>query len=159
MIFSKLNSRDPYIAYPNAIRQALEFLQQTNWDTIEIGKHPIIGDKMFANIMDMTTHPFEGSHPEIHEKYIDLMYWPEGGEKIGVSPYLGTEPILESHPENDIAFLGPVTDESIITATAGFFGIFFPWDALRPGLFLGDCPATSRKCVIKISMELLEDNK
>ena len=43
----------------------------------------------------------------------------------------------------------------ILVATAGCFGIFFPWDAHRPALYLGDGPATSRKCVIKISMELI----
>lgn len=157
MIFSKLNAKDSFIAYPKAIRQALAFLQQANWETLENGRHPILGDKMFANIMDMTTRPFEGSHPEIHEKYIDLMYWPEGGEKIGVAPYLGTEPVLEAHPENDIAFLGSVSDESILIAVAGCFGIFFPWDAHRPGLYLEDGPAVSRKCVVKISMDLLKD--
>lgn len=155
MIFSKLTAKDPLTAYPKAIRQALEFIQKTDWKAIENGKHPIDGDKMFANVMDMTTRPFEGSHPEIHEKYIDLMYWPEGGEKIGVAPYLGVEPILESRPENDIAFLASVDGESVLTATEGCFGVFFPWDAHRPGLFLGDGPAVSRKCVVKISVELI----
>ncbi|MCI9243767.1 MAG: DUF386 domain-containing protein [Lawsonibacter sp.] len=155
MIFSKLTAKDPLTAYPKAIRQALEFIQKTDWKAIENGKHPIDGDKMFANVMDMTTRPFEGSHPEIHEKYIDLMYWPEGGEKIGVAPYLGVEPILESRPENDIAFLASVDGESVLTATEGCFGVFFPWDAHRPGLFLEDGPAVSRKCVVKISVELI----
>ena len=155
MIFSKLTAKDPLTAYPKAIRQALEFIQKTDWKAIENGKHPIDGDKMFANVMDMTTRPFEGSHPEIHEKYIDLMYWPEGGEKIGAAPYLGVEPILESRPENDIAFLASVDGESVLTATEGCFGVFFPWDAHRPGLFLGDGPAVSRKCVVKISVELI----
>ena len=157
MIFSKLNAQDSFAAYPKAICQALEFLQQTDWSTLEIGKHPILGDKMFANVMDMTTHPFEGSHPEIHEKYIYLIYCTECGENFGLALYLGTEPIIESHPENDIAFLGAVSNESILTATAGCFGIFFPWDAHRPGLFLTDEPAVSRKCVIKISMDLLKE--
>lgn len=155
MIFSKLTAKDPLTAYPKTIRQALEFIQKTDWKAIENGKHPIDGDKMFANVMDMTTRPFEGSHPEIHEKYIDLMYWPEGGEKIGVAPYLGVEPILESRPENDIAFLASVDGESVLTATEGCFGVFFPWDAHRPGLFLEDGPAVSRKCVVKISVELI----
>ena len=155
MIFSKLTAKDPLTAYPKAIRQALEFIQKTDWKAIENGKHPIDGDKMFANVMDMTTRPFEGSHPDIHEKYIDLMYWPEGGEKIGVAPYLGVEPILESRPENDIAFLASVDGESVLTATEGCFGVFFPWDAHRPGLFLEVGPAVSRKCVVKISVELI----
>ena len=155
MIFSKLNAQDSFAAYPKAICQALEFLQQTDWSTLEIGKHPILGDKMFANVMDMTTHPFEGSHPEVHEKYIDLMYWPEGGERIGVAPYLGTEEIFEDRPENDIKLLENVADESILLATAGCFAVFFPWDAHRPALILKDTPATSRKCVAKISIQML----
>ena len=72
-----------------------------------------------------------------------------------MAPYLGTEPVFEAHPENDIALLESVANESILVATEGCFGIFFPWDAHRPALMLGDTPATSRKCVVKISMELL----
>lgn len=157
MIFSKLEGKDTWKAYPKAIRRALDYLRSTDLMSIELGSHPIEGDKMFANVMNMTTHPFEGSHPEVHEKYIDLMYWPEGGERIGVAPYLGTEPVFEARPEGDISLLESVENESILTATAGFFGLFFPWDAHRPGLMLGDQPATSRKCVIKISMELLDE--
>jgi YhcH/YjgK/YiaL family protein len=157
MIFSKLDGTDTFAAYPAAIRKALAFLRDTDLMALPLGKHPIDGDKMFANLMDMTTHPFEGSHPEVHQKYIDLMYWPEGGEKIGVAPYLGNEPVWEARPEDDIALLDQVQDESILTAKAGFFGLFFPWDAHRPGLMLGDAPATSRKCVIKISVALLDE--
>lgn len=158
MIFSKLHGSDTFAAYPKAIRQALEFLRSSDLMALPLGVHPIDGDRMFANLMDMTTRPFEGSHPEVHDKYIDLMYWPEGGERIGVAHRLGTEKLVEPRPEGDIDFLEEVADESFLTATAGHFGIFFPWDAHRPGLMLGDAPATSRKCVIKISMELLKDD-
>ena len=157
MIFSKLNGTDTLESYPAAIRRALEFLRTADLMAMAPGSYPLDGDKMFANLMDMTTHGFEGSHPEVHKRYIDLMYWPEGGEKIGVAPYLGTEPVFESRPENDIALLESVEHESFLVAAAGCFGIFFPWDAHRPALMLGDAPATSRKCVVKISMELLED--
>lgn len=157
MIFSKLNAKDTFIAYPKAIRKALDYLRTTDLMSLPLGKYPIDGELMFANLMDMTTHPFEGSHPEVHQKYIDLMYWPEGGEKIGVAPYLGTEPVFQSNPEGDITLLASVENESILTAPAGFFGLFFPWDAHRPGLPLGDAPATSRKCVVKIAMSLLEE--
>lgn len=156
MIFSKLNGTDALESYPAAIRRALEFLRTADLMAMEPGRYPLEGEAMFANVMDMTTHGFEDSHPEVHQKYIDLMYWPEGGEKIGVAPYLGTEPVFEAHPENDIALLESVAHESFLVATAGCFGIFFPWDAHRPALMLGDSPATSRKCVVKISIELLK---
>lgn len=155
MIFSKLNANDNYIAYPTAIRKALEFLRTTDIMSLELGRHEIYGDKMFANVMNMTTHGYEGSHPEVHQKYIDLMYWPEGGERIGVAPYLGTERVYEAHPENDISLLEDVDNESILMATEGCFGIFFPWDAHRPALYLNNGAATSRKVVIKISMDLI----
>ena len=75
----------------------------------------------------------------------------------GGNLYLGTEAVWEAHPENDIALLEDVANESILVATAGCFGVFFPWDAHRPALYLGDGPATSRKCVIKISMDLFDE--
>lgn len=155
MIFSKLQGGDPLTYYPAAIQRALAFLRETDLMALEPGSYPLEGDQMFANVMDMTTHGYEGSHPEVHKKYIDLMYWPEGGEKIGVAPYLGTEPVFQANPENDYALLESVANESILVATEGCFGIFFPWDAHRPALMLGDAPVTSRKCVVKISMELL----
>ena len=156
MIFAKLNVNGEKHVYPEAIEKALDFISNTDFMQLEPGKYIIDGETMFANVMDMTTHGFEGSHPEVHKKYADLMYWPEDGEIIGVAPYLGNEKIFESHPENDIALLEDVVNESYITATAGCFGVFFPWDAHRPALMMGDKPATSRKCVIKISMELFE---
>ena len=143
MIFAKLNGGENYSVYPAAIQKAIDYLKNTNVMELPLGRHDIDGDKIFLNIMDMTTHGFEGSHPEIHEKYADLFYWPEGGEKIGVSAYTGKEAFLES-----------AVDESFLIAREGFFAVFFPWDAHRPALMLGDAPATSRKCVIKISMDL-----
>ena len=98
MIFSKLHGSDTFAAYPKAIRQALEFQRSSDLMALPLGVHPIDGDRMFANLMDMTTRPFEGSHPEVHDKYIDLMYWPEGGERIGVAHRLGTENLVEPLP-------------------------------------------------------------
>lgn len=155
MIFSKLNARDNFTAYPIAIQKALNFLLTTDIMSLELGRHDIDGDLMFANVMNMTTHGYEGSHPEVHQMYIDLMYWPEGGERIGVAPYMGTEAVYEARPENDIALLDNVANESILVATEGCFGIFFPWDAHRPALYLNDGPETSRKVVIKIHMGLI----
>ena len=155
MIFAKLNADPDFLSLPAPLRKALRYLRETDLMTLPLGRHDIQGDEMFLNLMEMTTHPFAGSHPEVHKKYIDLMYWPEGGERIGVAPFLGTEAVFESRPENDIDLLEGVENESFLTATAGCYGLFFPWDAHRPGLFLGEGPATSRKAVVKIAVALL----
>ncbi len=156
MIFSRLDSACSFAACPQAVRKVLEHLRDTDVMALPLGRHDLDEDRVFLNVMDMTTRPFEGSHPEVHQKYIDLMYWPEGGERIGVAPYLGTEKIFEARPEGDIALLEDVENESFLLATPGCYGVFFPWDAHRPGLMLGDAPATSRKCVAKIHIDLLK---
>ena len=157
MIFGQLSKRENDRVYPWAIRKALDYLRNTDVMQLAPGRYEVEGDNIFANVMEMTTHGFAGSHPEIHQKYADLFYWPEGGEKIGISAYTGSEVICASHPENDIAFLETAEDENFLIAKEGFFAVFFPWDAHRPALMLGESPATSRKCVIKISMALFEE--
>jgi len=157
MIFAKLNSEPEFLSCPRAIRRALLYLREADLMAMPLGRHDIQGDEMFLNLMEMTTHPFEGSHPEVHRRYIDLMYWPEGGERAGVAPYLGTEKVFEARPENDITLLEGVENEFFLTATAGCYAVYFPWDAHRPGLMLGDSPATSRKAVVKISAALLAE--
>ena len=153
MIFSTLNGRDDFSAYPRGLREALRYLRETDVMALPLGRQTLDGDRLFLNVMDMTTRPYEGSYPEVHRRYADLMYWPEGGERIGVAPFLGTEPVRLSRPEDDIALLEAVERETILTVGPGCFCVFFPWDAHRPALMLGDAPATSRKCVVKISME------
>ena len=157
MILSKLNANDPFTAYPKAIRTVLDWLRAADVMALPLGRRDIAGDDIFVNIMEMTTRPYEGSHPEVHREYIDLMYWPEGGERIGVAPYLGSEAVYDDPPDQDITLLCGVENESFLLATEGCFGVFFPWDAHRPGLMLGEAPATSRKLVLKIAVELLKD--
>jgi len=158
MIFARLDNESSFVACPKAIRKVLAHLRDTDVMALPLGRHDIDGDRVFSNVMDMTTHPMEGSHPEVHREYIDVMYWPEGGERIGTAPYLGTEAVYEDPPGQDITFLEDVENESFLLATAGCYAVFFPWDAHRPGLMLGDAPATSRKCVVKVRMDLLEES-
>ena len=73
MIFAKLNSDPQFRSYPKPVRQALRYLREADLLAMPLGRHDIQGDDIFLNLMEMTTHPLEGSHPEVHEKYIDLM--------------------------------------------------------------------------------------
>ncbi len=156
MFFSRLNDTNLKGVYPKAVQKAFDFLHKVDIMSLTPGRHPIDGDLMYANVMDVTTRAYEGSHPEVHRNYVDLMYWPEGAERIGVAPYLGDEKVIESNETNDYALLEDVADENILLATKGCIAVFFPWDAHRPSLMVGDTPTTFRKVVIKISMKLFE---
>ena len=153
MILSKLNGLDDFSAYPPRVRRALEWLRSVDAMALPRGRTELEPDgAMFVNAMDMTTRPYAGSHPEVHRRYIDLFYWPEGGERVGWAPYLGTEPVHATNPEGDLWLLEDSVNEQILTGRAGDFALFFPWDAHRPGLYLDGAPATSRKLVIKIAI-------
>lgn len=62
---------------------------------------------------------------------------------------------VEAREAADTWFLESVPDESFVLARPGCVAVFFPWDAHRPGVALGES-TTFRKCVVKVSMELLE---
>lgn len=155
MILSKLNGRDDLAIYPAAIRRALDWLKNTDVLALEAGRMQIEGDDIYVLVQDLTTHAPEGTYPETHRKYIDLMYWPEAGERIGVAHCFGTEPLAEEKPEKDAYFLASVEDENVFLTSPGDFCVLFPWDAHRPGLNPGEEPATFRKCVVKIAVKLL----
>lgn len=155
MIFSTLNGSDTFAAYPASVRKALEWLRANDVCALPTGQAEIEGDDIFAKIMDVTGKPLAGSHPEVHKEYIDLFYWPEGSEKVGVAPFTGREAVYDPCPGEDVELLEDVENENILTVQPGAFALFFPWDAHRPGLMAGEAPETHRKCVIKIRMSAI----
>lgn len=153
MILSKLNGKADFSLYPAAIQRALNWLKTTDVLALEAGRLPIEGDDIYVLVQDLTTKA--EAKAEVHAKYIDLMYWPVAGERIGVAPYTGREPVVESKPEKDKTLFDTVEEERFFTTEPGDFVVLFPWDVHRPGLNIGDESATFRKCVMKIAMSLL----
>lgn len=67
MIISKIDAQDDFMVYPAAIRKVHNFLRETDMLAATLGRHDLDGDMIFVNVMDMITHPFAGSHPEVHK--------------------------------------------------------------------------------------------
>ncbi len=155
MIFSSFNTAD-VMAYPESIRKALEFVKNTDLESLAVGEYPIDGDRIYAKVFDLTTQFVENTHPEVHKQYIDVQFWPHGSERFGIAPYYGGGKIVEAREKDDTYFLESVEDESFVTARPGCFAVFFPWDAHRPGTVLGD-QAMFRKCVVKVHVDTLKD--
>jgi YhcH/YjgK/YiaL family protein len=151
MIFTNIKTADT-LSYPEAIRKAIDFVKTHDIEQMELGDHPIEGDKIYAKVFDLTTLPVEETHPEIHYKYIDVQFWPNGSERFGIAPYYGGGTIVEAREAADTYFLESVEDESFVTARPGSIAVFYPWDAHRPGTVLGE-QATFRKCVVKVALD------
>ncbi len=156
MIFSKLEVLSTYSHYPKSIIKALEYIKTVDFEKMEVGDHEIDGTRIFAKVFDLTTKPISETYPEVHKNYIDLQYWQSGEEIFGIAPYLGNEKVIDGREKDDLYFLEKVENESFVTATAGCFAVFFPWDAHRPGTILNEAK-TFRKCVIKIHVDTLKN--
>ncbi|EHL45550.1 YhcH/YjgK/YiaL family protein [Salmonella enterica] len=149
-----------HIAQPNpcrlpAIEQALDFLRNTDFRTLEPGVVEIDGKNIFAQIIDMTTRDAAENRPEVHRRYLDIQFLAWGEEKIGVAIDTGNNQISESLLEQrDIIFYHDSEHESFIEMIPGNYALFFPQDVHRPGC--NKSIATPiRKIVVKVAIDVL----
>lgn len=155
MIYANLKN-DGMMGCPSAVRRALAWLSEHDICAMEPGKHLIEGEDMFVMVQQVTTRPLEGSMLEAHYKYVDLMYWPQAGERIGVARLSGGEMPAEDHPEADYQLLAAAENENFLYTVPGDFLVLFPGDAHRPTLHPDGEPVSFRKAVVKIAVRLVE---
>lgn len=131
---------------------ALAFIGRSDLDTLKVGKHEIPGTEAFVNVIDYTTR-LEGDF-EYHRQYIDVQYIVSGGEKCIVSPLTDLTVNVEDYKESDDYGMmnGPAEGARIqeIVLDQGMVGIYFPFDAHKPNMAVGETPEKSRKIVVKI---------
>lgn len=84
MIFGHIAQPNP-CRLPSAIEQALDFLRNTDFRTLEPGVVEIDGKNIFAQIIDMTTRDAAENRPEVHRRYLDIQFLAWGEETIGVA--------------------------------------------------------------------------
>ena len=131
---------------------ALAFIERNDLAALEAGRHEIPGTEAFANVIDYETR-LEGDF-EYHRKYIDLQYIVAGGEKCEIVPLTALEREIEAYSENGDSGLMNGLAEGVkvqeIVLDKGMVGIYFPFDAHKPNMVVGDAPEKSRKIVVKI---------
>ncbi|EAS8010246.1 TPA: YhcH/YjgK/YiaL family protein [Salmonella enterica subsp. enterica serovar Typhimurium] len=154
MIFGHIAQPDP-CRLPSAIEQALDFLRNTDFRTLEPGVVEIDGKNIFAQIIDMTTRDAAENRPEVHRRYLDIQFLAWGEEKIGVAIDTGNNQISESLLEQrDIIFYHDSEHESFIEMIPGSYALFFPQDVHCPGC--NKSIATPiRKIVVKVAIDVL----
>jgi YhcH/YjgK/YiaL family protein len=119
---------------------------------LELKRHDIDGNNVYAPISEYMTKNEEDARYEAHIKYIDIQYVANGKELIGIAPTSEKKDILEPYDESkDVMFL-TVNTINNISATPDRFFIFFPDDAHRPGLKDGE-NSPVRKVVVKIKVD------
>ena len=156
MIYSSIHANDDVSKYPAAIQRAIQYFTTTDVTALAPGNYPIEGDLIFAKVFDNTSKPATENHPEYHKDYIDVQFFPNGGELMGICPKKAADyEIVGAIEEEDVWFTGDVEGEQFLRMDPGDYCILFPNDVHRPGTCDGQ-PQTYRKCVVKVAMSLLK---
>ena len=116
--------------------QAFDFLRRADLVDLAEGKHPILGEQLYASVDIMNGRGRDGARLEAHRKYIDIQYTVSGSETIGWKNARECRvPSGAFQQERDVLFYHD-KPESWFSVPSGHFAIFYPEDAHAP---LGGC--------------------
>jgi YhcH/YjgK/YiaL family protein len=131
---------------------AFSFLKNTDLSKLEVKRHDVDGNNLYATITEYNTKNIQDARFEAHRKYIDIQYVVNGKELIGVAPLASKDSVLQEYDAaKDIEFL-KIKDVRTLPATPDNFFIFFPADAHMPGLKT-DTISPVRKVVVKVLID------
>lgn len=155
MIFGHLSTMPKEkAAVSGVLQQGLEYLAETDFTSMELGRHDI-DDNMYALVQEYVTQPKAERKAERHAKYIDIQYIVQGEEAIGFALYSPEDEVSEDKlAEKDAIFYKTVKDEVELIMPAGTYAIFFPADVHRP-CCISKKPEQVRKVVLKIKVSAL----
>lgn len=145
MIVDSLKNCDKYVSCHDGFDKAFAFLRRASEENLSVGRYEIDGDRVFAFIQEYTSKT-ESSF-EAHKNYIDIQFILSGTEVMKVCD-ISQVKISVPYTE-DVMFFEDNERASVAVVEAGEYGIFFPWDAHKPGLCF-DTPEEVKKVVVKV---------
>jgi YhcH/YjgK/YiaL family protein len=149
MIIDKLSNSHLYSSLGERINKAFEYLKQTDFSKMELGKYKIDGENIFALVNEYNTKDEGEGKLEAHKKYIDVQFVAKGKELMGYSPLENQIVIDEYNQQNDIIFFSG--EKSFTQVDEGMFAIFFPTDVHLPGIKVNE-KSYVKKVVIKVKV-------
>jgi biofilm protein TabA len=132
--------------------KAFTFLKSTDLSGLEVKRHDIDGDNIYATVSNYITKDGENALFEAHQKYIDIQYVISGVEKMSVAPVSFKKDIITPYDATkDVEFM-TVKQITDYRATPDRFFIFFPSDIHRPGVKIAE-NSKVRKIVVKVKID------
>ena len=149
MIFTHKKDCGRYQGITPNLDVALQFIQTTDLDALEPGKHSISGQDVWVRISDVTTKPEEEAVLEAHLDFLDIQMVLRGEEIIRYGFRGRMTRVTDICPERDVSlYSGP---SQPITLTGGQLLILFPDDVHAPALTKGE-PSVVRKALFKVRL-------
>ncbi|GAA4279511.1 YhcH/YjgK/YiaL family protein [Aquimarina mytili] len=147
MIIDTLDNANFYKTLSANIETAINYLKSTDLQSLELGKHEIDGNKVFALLLNYETQNEFKDKWEAHRKYLDIHYIIEGNERIAVANILDMNPITEYEKNEDFQLFKGKGAKLYLRKND--FIILGPNDVHQPGICFDDAVSEVRKIVIK----------
>ena len=148
MIIDRLENSSKYSSVHKGFDESFEFLQKAVAESLPVGRYEIDGDNIFAFVQEYTTKT--DSAFETHKNYIDIQFIVSGVEVMKVSDISNMKVSVPYNKERDVTFYENYENATVGIIESGMYGIFFPWDAHKPGLAFNESPTNVKKVVVKI---------
>lgn len=157
MVIGNIKEADTgFKKYPERIRKALNFLNETDFSQIPDGRIDI-DEGMYANLQRYDTRVPESGKPEAHRRYVDVQYIVSGEEELGwcpINPDL--VPVAPYDEEKDLIFYQELVPASTMPLRFNDFAILYPSDVHRPcGSLYGE-PTKVTKVVVKVAVDTIK---
>lgn len=131
MIIDTLDNFAKYTGLNPLFSDVADFLQHTDLNTLEPGKHAIKGADLFVNITTAKGRTPDEAVMETHRRMIDIQIPLDAPETYGYTP-LCRLPEVAYNDEKDITKYPDLLAESFVDCQPGMFAIFFPQDGHAP---------------------------
>ncbi len=150
MVVDHLAQADKYKALHPGISKALDYLKNTDFMQMAVGRYELEGDKLTAIVNEYATVDAAAEQMEAHRKYIDVQYIVSGAEQMGIACFQNQTISKEYDVEKDYLLVADAPDY-FIRVSPGMFTIFFPTDLHMPNLIDRES-TTVRKVVMKVAV-------
>jgi biofilm protein TabA len=129
--------------------KAFTFLRTADLKNLEVKRHDIDGDNLFALVSEYMTKNEADAKFEAHKKYVDIQYVISGTEQMSLTPGSKKGEVLTPYDESkDLEFM-TVSETTSRIATPEKFFLFFPSDLHRPSVKV-DENSQVKKVVVKV---------
>ncbi len=151
MIYDIWENRHLYTGVHSGFAAGFAYLEKCLQEMPAPGVYEIDGKNLFSKVQSFTTRQ-EGFY-ETHDHYIDIQYMAQGKELVYIAQRRDLTPKGEYDPVEDAQFYTDDDLGSRFVFEEGSFAIFFPDDAHKPSMVLGE-PAKAGKIVLKVKCDL-----
>ncbi|HBZ34555.1 MAG TPA: YhcH/YjgK/YiaL family protein [Bacteroidales bacterium] len=150
MVLDTLSHADFYASLNPRFDVAFRFLLENDLMSLPAGKVMLLGDEVYANIVDFQGKDESVAKMETHDHYLDIQVPVGDSEHIGWTARKDLHEITQEYNAvKDVTFYADKA-QTLVGVQPGQFAILFPHDGHQPGIAPGK---SYRKVIVKVKVD------